>query len=1066
MANDTTFITNEQDQTLAKRFSSLIKDTKNFDCLVGYFYISGFYLIYKSFEKTEKIRILIGISTNKRTYDLIQESKTPQQTHCNKEIKDYISTQIIEEMKKSKDNFEVETGARKFVEWLRSKKLEIRVYPNDNIHAKVYIMSFNKNDRDKGRVITGSSNFSQAGLRNNLEFNVELSRSEDHKFALNKFNSLWEDARDVSEEYIKTIKNETWLNDEITPHQLYLKFLYEFFKEKINLDQNELLNNYAHTNFMELEYQKDAVLDAKEKLDEFGGVFISDVVGLGKTYISALLTKQLEGKTLVIAPPILLDKATPGSWYNVFSEFGIRIREANFESIGKLDKIIENDPNKYKNIIIDESHRFRNNNTQMYEKLFQICRGKRVILVSATPLNNTPSDILSQVELFQNSHKSTLPNPKVKDLEKYFKKLQNKLKGLDRQKNKEEYLKIVQENADDIKKNVLQYLMVRRTRTTIEKYYSEDLKRQKLKFPEIEDPKPLVYHFDKKLDRIFTETMDLIINRFKYSRYTPLLYLKEELTENKKTPQKNMGGFMKILLVKRLESSFFAFKQSISRFINSYKMFIETFEKGKVYLSKKHNNKIFDLLGNDDFESIQRLIESDKAEEYSSNDFNSYLIRDLKADYKLLQEVEDLWKDVDKDPKLDKLIEILNEDDILKKNKIILFTESKETTDYLKEKLNPLFNNKVLAFSSKSLESDRIEVFKNYDANCSETDQKNSIKILLTTDILAEGVSLNRSNIVINYDIPWNPVKMMQRVGRINRVSKNLKFHKIYTYNFFPAGPIDENISLKAAAESKIAAFIEMLGNDSRLLTDEEIKPSELFKCINDKKMISGEDEQEDPELKYLKYLRDLRDNNKQLFDKIKGLPKKSRSAKKHLKNYNSVVTFFKKGKVKKMFVNNGDSIEEIDFLKTEILLHSDKSIKREKLGPDFYEHLEKNNKEFDTVMNQEENELKGTAGNNPETKLKKILMSIQKFPEFTEEDGKYLNDVLQLIKKGAIAKATIKQLLNSIKKESNPLKILVIVKKVIPRDYFQGTVINSSVNTPAPKEVILSEYLVGEKSG
>src|SRR3990167_5973290 len=363
-SNDLTFITNENGQSLLNRFNTLIKGTKFFDCLVGYFYSSGFHAMYKSLESTEKIRILIGISTDKGTFDIIQESKEVQQklAQSHKEVKDEVSKQIVQEMEESQDSLEVEEGVKKFIEWLISKKLEIRVYPAEKIHAKVYIMTFKEGDRDRGRVITGSSNFTQSGLRNNLEFNVELARPEDHKFALDKFNVLWENAVDVSEKYIETIKQKTWLNDEITPHELYLKFLYEYLKEKINLDQEELFREYLPDNFMDLEYQKDAVRDAKMKLDEYGGVFVSDVVGLGKTFVSAMLAQQLDGGTLVIAPPVLLDKNNPGSWPNVFFDFGVR--RAEFESIGKLDKIIKNGTDKYQNIFIDEAHRFRTENTQ------------------------------------------------------------------------------------------------------------------------------------------------------------------------------------------------------------------------------------------------------------------------------------------------------------------------------------------------------------------------------------------------------------------------------------------------------------------------------------------------------------------------------------------------------------------------------------------------------------------------------------------------------------------------------------------------------------------------------
>lgn len=1063
MSDNPTFITNESEKNLVSRFATLIKDTRHFDCLVGYFYASGFHGLYKSLEKTEKIRILIGISTDRGTYDLIQESREIQQElgFSNKEAKQEFSEQVVKEMEESKDTSEVEEGIRKFIEWLVSGRLEIRVYPAEKIHSKVYIMTFKEGDRDVGRVITGSSNFTKSGLRNNLEFNVELERPIDHRFALDKFNALWENSVDVSEKYIETIKKKTWLNDEITPYELYLKFLYEYLKEKINLDQDQLFKEFQPQNFMELEYQKDAVRDAKLKLDEYGGVFISDVVGLGKTFVSAMLAQQIDGGTLVIAPPVLLEKSNPGSWPNVFFDFGVR--QADFESIGKLDKIIKNGTDKYRNIIIDEAHRFRTESTQMYEKLFQICRGKRVILVSATPLNNTPMDILSQIKLFQNAHKSTLPNPQVRDLEKYFKRLQNKLKGLDRQHDKEEYLRIVKENAEEIRENVLQYLMVRRTRTSIAKYYSKDLQKQKLKFPEVDDPKPVLYHFDEELDKIFTKTMELIIKEFKYARYTPLLYLKEDISQPEEISQINMGKFMRILLLKRLESSFYAFKQSVNRFIYSYKRFIEEYEKGFVYVSKKHINKVFEFLENDDEEAMQELIEKEKAEKFQAKNFKKDFINDLKHDFNLLEEIQSMWKTVTTDPKLETFVDKLKKEKALEKNKILVFTESKETAEYLESKLNPEFNDKVLAFSSKSSEYARTRIIDNFDANIPKKKQKDDVRILVSTDILSEGVSLHRSNVVINYDIPWNPVRMMQRVGRVNRVSKNPPFDTIFTYNFFPAGPINESISLKEAAEAKINAFIEMLGNDAKLLTDEEVKTHDLFAKLTSRKIITGEDEEDDPELKYLKFLRDLRDNQKTTFEKIKRLPKKARSAKKHPEG-NSVLTFFRKGKLRKIFMNAGDKIDEVDFFQAAEILESERSLKREKLEADFYKFLEQNKKEFNAVFMEDEEALKSPSGRSHEAKLKKTIKAIIKSPEFTDEDEEFLHEILRLLKEGGIAKATIKRVLNEIKGEINQLKILARIRGGVPSDVFQGTFVKSAADTTGPKEVILSEYLIKGK--
>lgn len=459
--SDLTFITNEHCKNLLERFRILIKDTRVFDVLVGYFFTSGFHALYKPLEKTEKIRILIGIGTDKRTVDLINFSKNNPQISfapSHAEVKERFSEDITQEMELSEDSRRIEEGVTKFIEWLNCGKLEIKAYPEENLHAKLYIMTFREGDRDMGRVITGSSNFTRAGLAENLEFNVELKNISDYEFAQQKFNELWENAVDVRDRFLDTIQTKTWLNNTITPYQLFLKFLYEYFKDEIS-QSGEVLFKYTPIEFKKLEYQEQAVLNAKKTLEEYGGVFISDVVGLGKTYMSALLANQLDGRTLVIAPPRLLEKDNPGSWTSVFSDFKIA---ADFESLGKLDQIINRGVEKYRNIFIDEAHRFRAETNVTYEKLAQICRGKRVILVTATPFNNFPKDILSQIKLFQNSKRSTIPN--LPDLENFFSRLEKRIKNLDRQRDHAEYIRVTKANAREIREKVIKYLMVRRTR--------------------------------------------------------------------------------------------------------------------------------------------------------------------------------------------------------------------------------------------------------------------------------------------------------------------------------------------------------------------------------------------------------------------------------------------------------------------------------------------------------------------------------------------------------------------------------------------------------------------------
>lgn len=668
LSSDLTFITNEPGCSLKDRFNKLIKDAKFFDCLVAYFYISGFHALYKALERTEKIRILIGIGTTKETCDLIKsQNELDVSNHISyAKTKEEIKTMLKEEMEDSEDKQEVEEGIQKFIEWLSRGKLQIKAYPSQNIHAKLYIITFKEGDRDIGRVITGSSNFTLSGFQDNLEFNVELKNYFDYKFAKEKFEELWKDAVDVSEEYIQIIPEKTWFNQNITPYELYLKFLYEYFKDELERT-DQIYTKYLPENFKKLKYQEQAVINAKKILEEYGGVFISDVVGLGKTYVATMLAGQLYGRTIVIAPPSLLKRNNPGSWPNIFSDFHISAEFVS-NSIEKLKeaKALINQ-REYKNIIIDESHRFRSETTISYEIIAEICRGKRIILISATPYNNSPKDILSQIKLFQNVKKSTIPG--ISDLENFFWTLDNKLNKIDRQNEYDKYLEKTKEIAKQIREKVLKHLMVRRTRKEIEKYFKEDLRANNIEFPKIKEPEPLYYQLNNEEDEIFMETVELITQKFTYTRYTPLLYLKKKISALVEQSQKNMCGFMKVLLLKRLESSFYAFRNSIDRFIGYYKKFIEEFKKGNVYISKKYINKIFGLLDEDDDEAIQKLINEGRAEKYKSKDFRDEFKKYLENDLEILEKIKLKWNRIKRDPKLEKLVHELKNNPLLKNKK-------------------------------------------------------------------------------------------------------------------------------------------------------------------------------------------------------------------------------------------------------------------------------------------------------------------------------------------------------------------------------------------------------------
>ena len=477
-------------------------------------------------------------------------------------------------------------------------------------------------------------------------------------------------------------------------------------------------------------------------------------------------------------------------------------------------------------------------------------------------------------------------------------------------------------------------------------------------------------------------------------------------------------------------------------------------------MSDKYSSKLFELLEDQDIESVDRMLFENKAKKIGSNKFNIDFIKELKSDLKILKDVNSMWVNVNKDPKLDKFVKILNKEPPLKNRKIIVFTESKETGEYLKRKLDPLFKNKVLAYSSKSSVATRDRIIDNF-APASKS-KKDDVKILVTTEILSEGVNLNRSNIVINYDIPWNPIRMMQRVGRINRVGKNLPFDEIYTYNFFPAGPINEQISLTELAVVKIQSFIEMLGNDAKLLTNEDIKSHELFERLNSKETLMGENETNDPELEWLLKLRGVRDNDPKLFEKINKLPKKSRTSKKS-KTDLGLFTFFRKGKLRKLYYNTGSSIHEIDFAKAVDILKSAPSEPKLKLTPEFYRLLEQNKKEFGEFFIKSATQTGGSSRGH-EGKLKMILKALLKNPQgLTDDDEDYLNKVLGIVREGAVPKESLRKINKAIKKEDvNPAKILARIKQVIPEnsEFFKETYASYSENIEGSKEIILSEML------
>ena len=915
------FFTNQGTNTLENRLKDILThyDIKNLEFLIGYFRISGFKKIAKLLDNVDKVRILVGINIDKLTHDAQARGKKFNLFDYEKFNQEFIENQK-ECLTNEEYTQEVDESVNQFIKLIAQNRLEIRISQDKNIHSKIYILRENEIKRHndtteyRGSVITGSSNLTENGLSKNYEFNVELKYSEDIEFALNEFNDLWIKSVEITEKDIDTIKQNSYLK-EITPYELYLKFLIEHFEDRVDYDAS--VAEDLPKGYMKLAYQIDAVNEGLSKIKKHSGFFLSDVVGLGKTITSAMIVKRLcyqtKGQILIIAPPSIEKE-----WNETFKEFQIgSIRKFDFKSYGALEKI--KDTEDYEIVIIDESHKFKNFLTSRYKELERICKEdvkykKKVILISATPLNNKPQDIANQLYLFQDKRNSTIDSHP--NLETFFAEIDKKYREIISIKENqsdlsEDELMELEQLSKKVRDNILREVMVRRTRTDIQTngIYKKDLKEQNLNIPHINPVEELEYKLDDDLLKIFDRTISILMEDLKYYRYQILA----NLTQNgqKKYGEVQAGFFeksalsladiMKTMLVKRLESSFVAFKSTISKQCKNLEILISMFENGVVYIPAKHFN-LFELLENDEDDFLAKVdyfLENEKMKAFDSKDFKDEYLEQLKTDLKILQELVKLWENIDSDPKLDKFKSIL---ELHKTDKVVVFTESKQTALYLEEQLKEY--KQVLTVHGENRDKLKEVIRENFDANYKN--KKDDFNVIISTDTLSEGVNMHRSNIIYNYDIPWNSTRLMQRIGRINRIGT--KHSEIFIYNFKPTAQSESLIELSKKAFIKLQTFHHAVGEDSQIYSkNEKVGTVSLYEV---------EVEKADEELKFLEEIRKYKEANPKTFKYLKELPKKVRVQRdiKDLKETSFV--FIKNNDSKSYYMVDNQNCEAVNFVK------------------------------------------------------------------------------------------------------------------------------------------------------
>lgn len=1049
MDTDLSIFTNKNEDgiKLFDRLNMILTNSEYFDVLVGYFRITGFYLLKEKLSNVKEIRILIGLETDNKVIDHVTMDVF-EMSGSNATVK--IKEKVKMEFNNSKnDNLDMENGIIKFCEWIKSGKLKIRMCYEKNVHAKLYIIRKDPTiiPDQYGYLITGSSNFTHNGLDKNIEFNVELKDKTNVKYALNFFEELWESSREVTQDILNTINNDTWMNKNISPYELFLKMLFVYFEEEIDMRNNkyEWPEGYMH-----LQYQSDAVTQARKILARHGGVIISDVVGLGKTYISAMLGKLLHGRKLFIVPPVVKD-----NWESVLSDFGYK-KSDKVVSLGLVDKISKiDDLSSYEYIFVDEAHRFRNAASTEFQYLKKICYGKGVILITATPQNNTILDIANLITLFQDSRNSSII-PGNRNIEKYFNDLQKEVKNCNGDAS------VISKVAAEIRDNVLRHVLIRRTRNEIVKYYRGDLEKQGLSFPIVHDPYRLDYMYDSELESVFNYTIEQLKN-YSYARYAPLLYLKnQKRVGSDKARQQNMVGFVKTMLVKRLESSIYAFLESIKRLKKSSEGFCNLYKNGRVVVGAASKTKynFDDIYGMRD-DIFDDFINSHDVDYYESDEFVEDYYNKLKADDEILQNIYDAWCKFNiskRDSKYTLLRDEINK--IRKDKQIIIFSEATDTVKYLKRKLKNDFGDIVIDFCGGDTISKKEYIQLNFDPKFKSRGVSEK-RILITTDALSEGINLHNASIIFNYDLPWNPTRVMQRVGRINRVGTKNK--NLYIYNFFPCANTKEHLSLEDAIKTKIQMFNELLGEDSKTITeDESITSYNLYdhlmmanKLSDENDMVSNAEQME-----YIKMINEIYENNPRLAEKINSLPSKIRVARMAKSNA-CMITFIKQGWIKKFIKNDSGISSEIDFEEAVTFLKSEQYEKGLEIPNDFFEKFKNNNDYYSCLIDKKvEANISSTASPN-EKKVRQVLKYLLT-TNLKEFDRDFLEKVNSAILRGTLNGNIYKKIKNSIDKESYTNENLIgAFYDNIDEIYLserKNYDISNSLNQS--KVIVLSEYL------
>jgi len=855
------------------------------DFCVGYFNLRGWKLLMNHVEHfkgdEECCRLLVGMQTDEEHILKQALSKSENGLIDNAKalaLKKEIALSFAHQLTIGLPTKEDENALRFLRKQLHEKKLRVKLFLAYPLHAKLYLL--HRQDKMAPLIgYIGSSNLTMAGLSQQGELNVDVLEQDAADKLAKWFDDRWDDrwCIEISEELIRILE-ESWAGIKpIPPYYIYLKIAYHLSQEARSGIGNYIIPKILQTEL--LPFQASAVSVAARHLDKRGGVLISDVVGLGKTMTATAVAKLFEEtfftETLIICPKNLVDM-----WEEYIHKFQLR---AKVISISRVSNSFVEETRRYRVVIIDESHNLRNREGKRYAivKEYLEKNESKVILLTATPYNKSYSDISNQLRLFI---------PEDNDIGITPEKLMREIGSANEFIAKYQYspstlLAFEKSNHSEDWQELLKLYMVRRTRTFIKTNYSTfDNERQQYFitfnngetafFPD-RIPKKVEYPFnpDDKEDiyvRLYDVSVVNTINSLGLSRYglgnfidknkeTEATDAEKKIIENLGRAGKRLMGFCRTNLFKRLESSGFSFLISLARHVMRNQIFIYAIENGlplpvgqqekaemDEFLEENDNedNVAFSLISEiSKYEILAQeyynkfVSEKKKHEWISSKLFVNNLLTSLKDDNEAILSIIETGKNWN--PDNDKQLNALEDLCIKKhsKEKILVFTQFADTANYLFDQLNKRGLEGVACVTGDA-ENPTDFAHRFSPGSNNKTSVKDEIRVLITTDVLSEGQNLQDAHIIVNYDLPWAIIRLIQRAGRVDRIGQ--KHSEILCYSFLPQDGLERIIGLRARLTKRISENAEAVGADEVFFDGDPVNIKDLY---NEKSGILDDDE-------------------------------------------------------------------------------------------------------------------------------------------------------------------------------------------------------------------------------